>query len=218
MHGTPTSSSSPPPVRVRPLLAGRLPARFLEAKELQMSARRFAILYGSTVIAAILWDPDEAPDYVYAPLGRSQVRSRSLRSRRQQQGNCPRHPPLKRQLPVPKPDLTTGHLGCRQADTEIVVAHPGISRSSRSPRKAPSSIRTKISGSSCTTTGSRTGCSPPTKTSSTTAATLGTISSISPGESCPSASVIGPMSSRREDRARRGPARDAAGRGLGRGL
>jgi hypothetical protein len=30
-----------------------------------MSARRFAILNGSTVIAAIMWDPDEAPDYVY---------------------------------------------------------------------------------------------------------------------------------------------------------
>lgn len=30
-----------------------------------MSARRFAILNGSTVIAAILWNPDEAPDYVY---------------------------------------------------------------------------------------------------------------------------------------------------------
>ena len=30
-----------------------------------MSARRFAILNGSTVIAAILWTPDEAPDYIY---------------------------------------------------------------------------------------------------------------------------------------------------------
>jgi len=30
-----------------------------------MSARRFAILNGSTVIAAIMWDPDDAPDYVY---------------------------------------------------------------------------------------------------------------------------------------------------------
>ncbi len=30
-----------------------------------MSARRFAILNGSAVIAAIMWDPDDAPDYVY---------------------------------------------------------------------------------------------------------------------------------------------------------
>jgi len=30
-----------------------------------MSARRFAILNGSTVIAAVMWNPDEAPDYVY---------------------------------------------------------------------------------------------------------------------------------------------------------
>ena len=45
----------------------------------------------------------------------------------------------------------------------------------------------------CATTGCRAACSPPTPTSSTTAATRGTASSTSLGSSCPSASGTGPM-------------------------
>jgi Co/Zn/Cd efflux system component len=48
-------------------------------------------------------------------------------------------------------------------------------------------------GSSCAITGCRTGSSHPITTSSTTAAGLGTISSIGPGPSCPSACAIGLM-------------------------
>src|SRR5262249_21612025 len=55
----------------------------------------------------------------------------------------------------------------------------------RCRQNAPSSIRSKMSGSSCATTGSRTASSNPTTISSTIAATLGTSWSISPGASCP---------------------------------
>src|SRR6516162_9810692 len=60
------------------------------------------------------------------------------------------------------------------------------SPSLRCRQNAPSSIRSKMSGSSCATTGSRTASSNPTTISSTIAATLGTSSSTSPGASCPS--------------------------------
>ena len=53
----------------------------------------------------------------------------------------------------------------------------------RNPR---SSTRSRISGSSCATSGSRTASSNPTTISSTTAARHGTSSSINPGGSCPS--------------------------------
>src|SRR5262245_4609847 len=59
------------------------------------------------------------------------------------------------------------------------------SPSLRCRQNAPSSIRSKMSGSSCATTGSRTESSNPTTISSTIAATLGTSWSISPGASCP---------------------------------
>src|SRR5215212_9307885 len=48
-----------------------------------------------------------------------------------------------------------------------------------------------MSGSSCATTGSRTGSSPPTRPSSITAVRRGTSSPTSPGASCPSVSVTG---------------------------
>ena len=54
------------------------------------------------------------------------------------------------------------------------------------PAKCPSRTRRKTSGSSCATIGSRTASLDPTTKSSTTAATLGTSSSISLGGSCPS--------------------------------
>src|SRR5262245_2081318 len=62
---------------------------------------------------------------------------------------------------------------------------PQTSPSLRCRQNAPSSIRSKTSGSFCATTGSRTASSNPTTISSTIAATLGTSSSISPGASCP---------------------------------
>src|SRR5262245_5918380 len=63
---------------------------------------------------------------------------------------------------------------------------PQTSPSLRCRQNAPSSIRSKTSGSLCATTGFRTASSNPTTISSTIAATLGTSSSISPGASCPS--------------------------------
>jgi DDE superfamily endonuclease len=53
-------------------------------------------------------------------------------------------------------------------------------------RNAPSSTRSKTSGSSCATIGSPIASSNPTTISSTIAVRPGTSSSISPGESCPS--------------------------------
>ena len=50
----------------------------------------------------------------------------------------------------------------------------------------------RISGIFCARTGYRAACSPPTATSSITAATRGTASSTSPGSSCPSAFGTGP--------------------------
>src|SRR5262245_24723075 len=67
-----------------------------------------------------------------------------------------------------------------------VSSCPQISPSLRCRQNAPSSIRSKTSGSLCATTGSPTASSNPTTISSTIAATLGTSSSISPGASCPS--------------------------------
>ena len=63
------------------------------------------------------------------------------------------------------------------------------------PPKCPSSIRSRISGSTCATTGSRTASSNPTTISSTTAARPGTSSSIGPGRSCPSDYANGHMGS-----------------------
>lgn len=67
------------------------------------------------------------------------------------------------------------------------------SRSCRCRHAAPSSTRSKTCGSSCATTGSQTGSSNPTRISSTTAATLGTNSSINLGASCPSDCANGHM-------------------------
>ena len=61
------------------------------------------------------------------------------------------------------------------------------------PPSARSSIQSRTCGSSCATTGCRTGFSNPTTTSSTTAASLGTSSSISLGASCLSACASGHM-------------------------
>lgn len=63
------------------------------------------------------------------------------------------------------------------------------------PSKSPELNPQEMSGNSCATTGSRTGCSAPTKRSSTIAATPGTNSSNNLGGSCPSACEIGPMGS-----------------------
>jgi hypothetical protein len=54
------------------------------------------------------------------------------------------------------------------------------------PPRSPNSTRSKTSGSSCGTTGYRTGSSKTTTISSTNAAVLGTGSSINLGKSCPS--------------------------------
>src|SRR3954463_3257509 len=55
------------------------------------------------------------------------------------------------------------------------------------------------SGTFCATTGCRAACSPPTATSSITAAPRGTASSTSLGSSCPSASATGPMHPMHDD-------------------
>ena len=70
---------------------------------------------------------------------------------------------------------------------------PTTSPSSYSHPARPSSTRSRMSGSSCGTTGCRTGSSHPMTTSSTTAVRLGTSSSIDPGPLCPSARAIGPI-------------------------
>ena len=59
------------------------------------------------------------------------------------------------------------------------------------PAKSPELNPVEKSGSSCATTGSPTASSNPTTNSSTIAARLGTTSSISPGESCPSDCATG---------------------------
>ena len=70
------------------------------------------------------------------------------------------------------------------------------SRSCRCRPNAPNSTRSwRMSGSSCATTGSPTGCSATTTTSPATAAITGTGSSLRPGASCPSACAIGHIGS-----------------------
>src|SRR5215208_4952206 len=56
-----------------------------------------------------------------------------------------------------------------------------------------------MSGSSCATTGSRTGSSPPMRPSSITAVPPGTSSPTNPGASCPSVSATGPTGSDQRD-------------------
>src|SRR5271165_7138575 len=68
---------------------------------------------------------------------------------------------------------------------------PTTSRSCRCRPNVPNSILSRMSGSSCATTGSQTASSSTTTTSSITAATPGTSSEINPGASCPSAYAIG---------------------------
>src|SRR5215467_12063887 len=68
------------------------------------------------------------------------------------------------------------------------------SRSCSFRRAHPNSTAKKISGNSCGRTGCRTEFSNPSTISSTTAATLGTHSSTSPGRSCPSPDAIGQQS------------------------
>ena len=65
------------------------------------------------------------------------------------------------------------------------------SRWSRCPPNRPNSTPSRTSGSSCATTGCRTGSSHPTKTSSAIAARPGTSSSINHGTSCRSEGAIG---------------------------
>src|SRR6476660_8977682 len=65
------------------------------------------------------------------------------------------------------------------------------SRSCRCRRNRPSSIRSRTSGNSCATIGSRTASSNPTTTSSTIAASPGISSSTCPGKSCPSGPETG---------------------------
>ena len=62
-------------------------------------------------------------------------------------------------------------------------------------RSALNSIRSKISGNICATTGSRTASSNPTTISSITAAMPGIRSSTAPGKSCPSDYACGHMGS-----------------------
>ena len=70
---------------------------------------------------------------------------------------------------------------------------PPTSPCCRCRRDAPSSTRSRMSGSSRATTGCRTASSNPTTKSSTTAASPGTTSSISRGASCASACASGHM-------------------------
>src|SRR4029450_2125485 len=66
-----------------------------------------------------------------------------------------------------------------------------ISRSCCCRHALPNSTARKMFGSSCARIGCQTGSSNPSTISSTTAATPGTRSSISPGRSCPSRAAIG---------------------------
>jgi hypothetical protein len=66
-----------------------------------------------------------------------------------------------------------------------------ISRSCCCRHALPNSTARKMFGSSCVRIGCQTGSSNPSTISSTTAATPGTRSSISPGRSCPSRAAIG---------------------------
>jgi hypothetical protein len=68
------------------------------------------------------------------------------------------------------------------------------SHSCRCRRAHPNSTARKTSGSSCARIGCQTGFSNPSTISSTTAATLGTHSSTSPGRSCPSPDATGQQS------------------------
>src|SRR3954471_21384049 len=75
-------------------------------------------------------------------------------------------------------------------------AHALQSASTRSRQRDGKPASTVVDNehqSFCARTGCRAACSPPTATSSITAATRGTASSTSPGSSCPSASGTGPM-------------------------
>jgi hypothetical protein len=72
---------------------------------------------------------------------------------------------------------------------------PPISPLSRCRRNALNSIQSKISGSTCATTGSRTASSNPTTILSITAAMPGTCSSNALGKSCPSDYANGHMGS-----------------------
>jgi hypothetical protein len=65
--------------------------------------------------------------------------------------------------------------------------------------ESPELTQSKISGSSCATTGSRTGFSNPTSTSSITVASPGTGSSICPGKLCPSEQENGPIGRNQRD-------------------
>ena len=67
------------------------------------------------------------------------------------------------------------------------------------PARAPELNPVENIGNSCARTGCRAACSPPTVTSSITAATRGTASSTSLGSSCPSASGTGPMHPMHDD-------------------
>src|SRR5262249_27984011 len=68
------------------------------------------------------------------------------------------------------------------------------SHSCRCRRAHPNSTARKTSGSSCVRIGCQTGFSNPSTISSTTAATLGTHSSTSPGRLCPSRDATGQQS------------------------
>src|SRR5262249_1343861 len=69
-----------------------------------------------------------------------------------------------------------------------------IAHSCRCRRAHPNSTARKTSGSSCVRIGCQTGFSNPSTISSTTAATLGTHSSTSPGRLCPSRDATGQQS------------------------
>src|SRR4051794_41959352 len=77
--------------------------------------------------------------------------------------------------------------------------HSASARSSQRGCAPASNIVDNEYQSFCATTGCRAACSPPTGTSSITAATRGTASSTSLGSSCPSASGTGPMHPMHDD-------------------
>ena len=81
-----------------------------------------------------------------------------------------------------------------QALRSLVLRSRAISRCCCCRHALPNSTAKKTSGSSCVKIGCQTGSSNPSTISSTTVATLGTRSSISPGRSCPSRVASGPAS------------------------
>ena len=125
-------------------------------------------------------EPVSAP-----PSAHTRARAPPWSCRLQHRGDEPALGGDRQRLSRPAPTLCSWSI--RQAGIcQRVLSCRQTSPSCRCRRNPPSSTRSRTSGSSCATIGSRTVSSNPTMISSTTAARLGTSSSINPGASCPS--------------------------------